>query len=81
MVIQTWEYCDFLVTEVFGQARPEDESTAEREDEAEALALQGEQRSAIGRAGQEGWELVGVVPLVINGTTRAERYVFKRPKL
>jgi hypothetical protein len=78
--VAQWEYCDYLVTEVVGQARREDESPAERSDEEEALALQDTERTAIARAGSEGWELVGVVPLLINGTTRAERYVFKRPK-
>jgi hypothetical protein len=75
-----WEYRDFLVTEVFGQARVEDESEDERADEGEAIALQGEERAAIARAGEEGWELVGVIPLMIDGTTHAERYVFKRPR-
>ena len=78
--VQIWEYCDFLVTEVFGQLRLEDETELERADETDALQIQGEQRSAIGRAGEAGWELVSVVPLMLNGTTRAERYVFKRPK-
>lgn len=77
---QRWEYCDFLVTEVFGQARSQDETQAEREEEETALALQGEERSAIAVAGENGWELVSVVPLMIGGTTRAERYIFKRPK-
>jgi len=75
-----WEYCDFLVTEVFGQARIEDESSVEQEDEADALTFQGEQRSAVAQAGDDGWELVSVVPLMIAGTTRAERYIFKRPR-
>lgn len=75
-----WEYCDYLVTEVTGQARPEDESPAERSDEEDLLAEQDAERSAIARAGEEGWELVSVVPLLIEGTTHAERYVFKRPR-
>lgn len=75
-----WDYCDYLVTEVAAQARREDESPAEQTDEEEALAAQDQERAAIARAGSEGWELVGVVPLLIDGTTRAERYVFKRPK-
>ena len=79
-VAQIWEYCDFLVTEVFGQARLQDETIAEREEEESALAIQAEQRAAIARAGEDGWELVSVVPLMISGTTRAERYFFKRPR-
>ena len=75
-----WEYCDFLVTEVFGQARIEDESSVEQADEADALTIQGEQRSAVAQAGDDGWELVSVVPLMIAGTTCAERYIFKRPR-
>jgi hypothetical protein len=77
--IARWDYCDFLVTEVFGPATAEDETPEGRAEEAEALALQGRERSAIARAGEEGWELVSVVPLLMNGTTRAERYIFKRP--
>lgn len=73
-----WEYCDFLVTEVFSPVQSEDESPLGRQEEEEALALQGRERSAVARAGEEGWELVSVVPLVLNGTTRAERYIFKR---
>jgi hypothetical protein len=79
-VAQRWEYCDFLVTEVSGQARLLDETQAEREEEETALALQGRERSAIAEAGENGWELVSVVPLMIGGTTLAERYIFKRPR-
>ena len=79
-VARKWEYCDFLVTEVSGQARLLDETQAEREEEEASLALQSRQRSAIAEAGENGWELVSVVPLLIAGTTRAERYIFKRPR-
>lgn len=75
-----WEYRDFLVTEVFGQARVEDESEDEQADENALIAEQDDERAAIARAGEEGWELIGVVPLLIDGTTHAERYIFKRPR-
>jgi hypothetical protein len=84
---QRWEYCVVSKAAYPGSIRAgvywityfrsSGQQSVDVEDNATSNAALAK---AIGRLGDEGWEMVGVGPLEVRSNTKLDAYYFKRPK-
>jgi hypothetical protein len=84
---QRWEYCSVSKAVYPGSIRAgvywitylrsSGQQSVDIEDNATSNAALAK---AIGRLGDEGWEMVGVGPLEVRPNTKVDAYYFKRPK-